>query len=230
MDLKELCGKGKMNLAAIAKMLGVSDSAAADIESGCRKAGAMLAEACKKVCEEVNEYVAKNTRPAEQEVRPSAVKVEPIEVKAAPVEEKTAPVEEKAAPAEEKTAPVEEKAAPIEEKKAKAAEKKTSKTAAKKAATVEEKAAPAAEEAKPAEKKAVPAAKKTTKKIKKEAPAEKQETPMECELIIQSPEGGEVTPEAILEKLGDVDKVYIRVDENKAYWVKGEDSGEINLW
>jgi hypothetical protein len=223
MDLKELCGKGKMNLAAIAKMLGVSDSAAADIESGCRKAGAMLAEACKKVCEEVNEYIVKNTRPPEQEVRPSAVKVEPIEVKAAPVEEKTAPVEEKAAP-------VAEKAASVKEKKAKAAEKKTSKTAAVKAAPVEEKAAPAAEEAKPADKKAAPAAKKTTKKVKKEAPAEKQETPMECELIIQSPEGGEVTPEAILEKLGDVDKVYIRVDENKAYWVKGEDSGEINLW
>ena len=42
--------------------------------------------------------------------------------------------------------------------------------------------------------------------------------------------GGEITPADVLAKVGDVDKVYIRVDLNKAYWVKGEATGEADLW
>ena len=49
-------------------------------------------------------------------------------------------------------------------------------------------------------------------------------------IIIQSPMGGEITVEAILAKVGAVDKVYVRVDVNKAFWVKGEESGEVDLW
>ena len=76
---------------------------------------------------------------------------------------------------------------------------------------------PAAE--KPAEKKAAakkPAAKKPAAKV--------------AEVIIQSPLGGEITPEAILKKVGQVDTVYVRVDQNKAYWVKGEEYGSVDLW
>lgn len=79
--------------------------------------------------------------------------------------------------------------------------------AAKKAAA--KKAAPKAA-AKPAEKK--PAAKKAV------------------EVIIQSPMGGNITPEAILAKVGKADKIYVRVDENKAYWVRGEETGSVDLW
>ena len=68
---------------------------------------------------------------------------------------------------------------------------------------------------KPAEKK--PAAKK---------PAAKKT----AEVIIQSPLGGEITGTEILKRVGDVDKVYVRVDENKAYWVRGEESGSVDLW
>ncbi len=50
------------------------------------------------------------------------------------------------------------------------------------------------------------------------------------QIIIQSPLGGEITPFAILAKVGDVDKVYIRVDKNKAYWVKGTETGSVDLW
>ena len=50
------------------------------------------------------------------------------------------------------------------------------------------------------------------------------------EVIIQSPMGGNITPEAILAKVGKADKVYIRVDENKAYWVRGEETGSVDLW
>ena len=62
----------------------------------------------------------------------------------------------------------------------------------------------------------------------KKAPAKK--APAKAEVIIQSPMGGEITPEAVLAKVGAVDKVYIRVDVNKAYWVKGEEYGAVDLW
>ena len=52
----------------------------------------------------------------------------------------------------------------------------------------------------------------------------------ETDIIIQSPLGGEITPFAIFAKVGDVDKVYIRVDKNKAYWVKGSETGSVDLW
>ena len=48
--------------------------------------------------------------------------------------------------------------------------------------------------------------------------------------VVQSPLGGEITPDMIYERVGDVDRVYIRVDQNKAYWVKGEETGSVDLW
>ena len=50
------------------------------------------------------------------------------------------------------------------------------------------------------------------------------------EVIIQSPMGGNITPEEIMAKVGKADKVYIRVDENKAYWVRGKETGSVDLW
>ena len=40
----------------------------------------------------------------------------------------------------------------------------------------------------------------------------------------------EISAEEILAKAGDVDKIYVRADENKAYWVKEEQNGAIDLW
>ena len=92
--------------------------------------------------------------------------------------------------------------------------------------TVEETAAStAAKEKKPAAKKTAakkPTARKTT--VKRTAA---KKTP---EIIIQSPLGGEITGAEILDRVGKVDKVYVKVDENKAYWVKGEETGSIDLW
>ena len=50
------------------------------------------------------------------------------------------------------------------------------------------------------------------------------------QIIIQSPSGQEITTSDILEKVGNVDVVYVRVDENAAYWVKGEEHGSVQLW
>ena len=42
--------------------------------------------------------------------------------------------------------------------------------------------------------------------------------------------GGEITTEDILKKIGEAETVYVRVDQNKAYWVKGDETGSVELW
>ena len=109
----------------------------------------------------------------------------------------------------------EAKAAPVKkEQEVKAAPAK--KEPAKKAPA--KKAAPSK---KAAEVKAAPAKKEPAKKA---APAK------EAEIIIQSPMGGEITPEDILKKIGKADKVYVRVDVNKVYWVNGDETGSVDIW
>ena len=110
--------------------------------------------------------------------------------------------------------------------------KKTRKKAAPKAEKAETKAAPAKKAAKPAkeEKAAKPA--KEEKAAKPAAPKKpvRSRAKKDTDIIIQSPLGGEITLTDILAKVGDVDRVYVRVDQNAAYWVKGEASGAVNLW
>ena len=142
-----------------------------------------------------------------------------VELDAAAVETAVPAKKEKKAPAKKAT-----KATPVK-KEAKAAPKA-------------EKPAPKAEEAKAAEKpakkaaKAAPAPKaEEAKNPAKKSPAKKGAKAAKTGVvIIQSPMGGEITPEEILSRLGDVDKVYVRIDQNAAYWTKGEESGAINLW
>ena len=80
-------------------------------------------------------------------------------------------------------------------------------------------------EEKAAEKKPV-AEKVAEKKPAARKPAAKKA----AEVIIQSPLGGEITSAEILDRVGKVDKVYVRVDQNKAYWVNGEETGSVDLW
>jgi len=89
---------------------------------------------------------------------------------------------------------------------------------------------------KPAAEKAVkPAAKKAAAAVveaaaEKKPAARKTATKKTAEVVIQSPLGGEITSAEILSRVGDADKVYVRVDENKAYWVRGEETGSVDLW
>lgn len=79
---------------------------------------------------------------------------------------------------------------------------------------------------KPVAKKAAPKAEAPVRKpAAKKAPAKKA-----VEVIVQSPLGGEISYTEILAKVGDADKVYVRVDQNKAYWVRGEETGDVDLW
>lgn len=96
--------------------------------------------------------------------------------------------------------------------------------AVKKAA--EEKAA----EKKPVEKKAAAEKAPAKKTAEKKPVAKKAAAKKTAEVIIQSPLGGEITGAEILARIGNVDKVYVRVDENKAYWVRGDETGSVDLW
>ena len=53
-------------------------------------------------------------------------------------------------------------------------------------------------------------------------------------IIIQSPSGQEITPKEIKDKVmthgGAAEKIYVRADEGKAYWVRGEEHGAVELW
>lgn len=90
-----------------------------------------------------------------------------------------------------------------------------------------------AAEKKPVEKKA---AEKKAAAPKAEAPARKTTARKPAakkaatEVIVQSPLGGEISYDEILAKVGQADKIYVRVDQNKAYWVRGEETGDVDLW
>jgi hypothetical protein len=71
-------------------------------------------------------------------------------------------------------------------------------------------------------KEAVEPAVKETKKAVRRA---------QLNIVIQSPMGGAITTDVIAEKIPkDADSVYVRVDENMLYWVKGEETGAVNIW
>jgi len=50
-------------------------------------------------------------------------------------------------------------------------------------------------------------------------------------LVLQSPMGGAITPEEIVAKLpkGVVD-AYVRIDQNKIYWVSKDETGSVEIW
>ena len=77
------------------------------------------------------------------------------------------------------------------------------------------------------------AAKETAAKVEKAAkkPAAKVKA-AKLTIEIQSPLGGSITPEEIAAKLPkDTTNVYVRIDENKLYWVKKNgETGSVEIW
>ena len=49
-------------------------------------------------------------------------------------------------------------------------------------------------------------------------------------IIIQSQDEREITPEEIISRVGKADHIYVRVEHNAAYWVRGEETGKVELW
>lgn len=91
--------------------------------------------------------------------------------------------------------------------------------------------APRKASAETAAKKAVEAEAPAAKKPAARKPAGRKPAAKKAvEVIVQSPLGGEISFAEILAKVGEADKVYVRVDQNKAYWVRGEETGDVDLW
>ena len=65
----------------------------------------------------------------------------------------------------------------------------------------------------------------TKKKVSRKANAAK------LEIIVQSPMGGNITAEEIAAKIPTgCDSVFVRVDQNKLWWIKGEETGSVDIW
>ena len=82
-------------------------------------------------------------------------------------------------------------------------------------------------------------ARKTTRKVKEaveatEAKVEKKAAKAKAaklEIIVQSPMGGNITAEEIAAKIpAGADSVFVRVDQNKLWWIKGEETGSVDIW
>ena len=130
-----------------------------------------------------------------------------------------------------------EKAAKSTAKKAEKAVKKAPAKAKAAAKKVENKVVADEIEAKKAatktSRKVKTAAKETAAKVEKAAkkPAAKAKA-AKLTIEIQSPLGGSITPEEIAAKLPkDTTNVYVRIDENKLYWVKKNgETGSVDIW
>ena len=168
--------------------------------------GRMEKGSCKiaeKFEEALKALIAKNTEKEEAPVVEEAV-VEEAVVEEAAVEETV--VEE---PAAEEEAPAEEKP-----------KRRNPRRKKKESMPAEETPAPAVEEAPSAEAAPAPAPEKRAAK-KNVAPA----------VVIQSAMGGSISVEEIVARIpAGADEVYVKVEENKAYWVKGGESGAVDLW
>jgi len=75
----------------------------------------------------------------------------------------------------------------------------------------------------------------TRKETKKPARGNKKK-PVTPEIMIQSVMGGEITIDEILSRIAEqtgektVTNIYIKAEENRAYYTAGEESGSIELW
>ena len=99
------------------------------------------------------------------------------------------------------------------------------------APVVEEKAAPAVEE------KAAPAVEEKAAPVAEEKAAttvKAEKTEEQVELIIESTMGGQISADEIIkrvkEKRNDAAKIYVKPEENKAYFTYGDSVGHIELW
>jgi hypothetical protein len=71
-------------------------------------------------------------------------------------------------------------------------------------------------------------ASKVEKAVKK--PAGKVKA-AKLEIYVQSPLGGNITPEEIAQKVpAGAESVFVRVDQNKLWWIRGEESGSVDIW
>ena len=62
-------------------------------------------------------------------------------------------------------------------------------------------------------------------------PAVKKRRAPKLEIYIQSPYGGNITPEEVAEKMPEgTECCFVRVDQNLIWWVRGEETGAVEIW
>ena len=227
MTIKDVRKAQKLSQGELAAALGISVSSERAYEYGVRKPNAKVIEQIKELYGvDLNDEAA-----APAPTAPTAAveeKAAEVPVEEALVKPKRGRKKKDAAAAVEETV---EKTVEVE--KAEEAPAKPKRGRKKKETAAEEKAAEVEKPAKRGRKKATEVAPDDESLLKMQNDAEAAVhalfTPATA-IIIQSPMGGEIDVTEILAKVGPVDKVYIRVDQNAAYWVKGDESGAVNLW
>ncbi len=154
---------------------------------------------------------------------------------AAPVVEEAAPAVEEAAPAVEEAAAVVEEAAEVVEEAAEVVEevKKPARRGRRKKAEIAE-AAPA-EEKKPArrgrkKKEEAVAAKAEEKKPARRGRKKAEKKAEDMKVYIQSAMGGEIALDEILSRIGKADAIYIKPEDNAAYYTRSGKNDKIILW
>ena len=213
MTIKELRKKYNLTQSALARSLGVSSNAISGIEGGRIKLSPKMSAKIKEV------YGEELT---------SAAPEKAAEVTAPAPEKKTTTKKNRS----EKKAAL-EKAAEVTAPTATTPEKNTILEKPAETMTV---VAPKAEKKPALKKKAAPkkstAAKKSEENVPSAPKAEKKPAPKKAPptVILQSPFGGEITVDAVKTLVGEVDKVYVRIDQNKLYWVKGDEAGDKDIW
>ncbi len=112
-----------------------------------------------------------------------------------------------------------------EVKKSSAAAKRTAKNVADKAAANEIEAKKTASKTARKVKEAVEVTEaKVEQKVAKAKAAK-------LDIIVQSPMGGNITAEEIAAKIpAGAEAVFVRVDQNKLWWIKGEETGSVDIW
>ena len=51
------------------------------------------------------------------------------------------------------------------------------------------------------------------------------------QIFVQSPLGGNITPEEIAAKMPEgAECVFVRIDQNKLWWIRGEETGSVDIW
>ena len=61
------------------------------------------------------------------------------------------------------------------------------------------------------------------KPVKKKAP--------KMDIYIQSPMGGDITPEQVAAKMPEgTEACYVRVDQNLIWWIRGNETGAVRIW
>ena len=59
----------------------------------------------------------------------------------------------------------------------------------------------------------------------------KKAKPRKLEIYIQSPMGGNITPEEVAAKMPKgAERAYVRVDQNLIWWVRGDETGSVEIW